>query len=240
MVLGPRPLFAWAWCVAGASAMAPRPPSARLLTRRSGLFDGLKNPFDDRPGCTVSKVQVALYNEGGRDSASGFLSDAARKLEEDERDSALAYFVADVSTGLSRRKASWAYASCETRLFDGGEVENNDHERYFNKLVNSEEAKYEKEYVPSAEEMEKIAAARGGMCVVSLITAIEGDCMWVFDGASTSARGLGETLRNLGAQALVAGGDELYNGEVLWTPSEPGEALFKDDMLLDFPELMIL
>jgi len=32
----------------------------------------------------------------------------------------------------------------------------------------------------------------------------------------------------------------VYNAEVLWTPSSADEALFKDEMLVDFPELLAL
>ena len=51
---------------ASAAALSPTPtatPRQRLRTRRS--FGGFKfeNPFDDRPGATVGKLQIALANE---------------------------------------------------------------------------------------------------------------------------------------------------------------------------------
>ena len=79
-----------------------------------------------------------------------------------------------------------------------------------------------------------------GMCVVSIVAVLEGDLIEVFEGAARSEQALRDALRDLSAACAVRGGDDLYNAEVLWTPSSADESLFLDEMLLDFPELMAL
>ena len=78
------------------------------------------------------------------------------------------------------------------------------------------------------------------MCVVTLVAAIEGDRQDIFEGAAASEASLRTALRTLAAASGVRGGDAIYNAEVLWTPSSADEALFKNEMLLDFPELLAL
>ena len=87
-----------------AAALAPTPtatPRQRLRTRRS--FGGFKfeNPFDDRPGATVGKLQIALANEDM--SATRVVADCAARFERDRSRAALPKFIADVATSLARR-----------------------------------------------------------------------------------------------------------------------------------------
>ena len=90
-----------------AAALSPTPtatPRQRLRTRRS--FGGFKlpnieNPFDDRPGATVGKLQIALANEDM--SATRVVADCAARFERDRSRAALPKFIADVATSLARR-----------------------------------------------------------------------------------------------------------------------------------------
>lgn len=225
--------------VLSAVSRTGRQPRARALFLFKNPFESFENPFDDRPGAAVGKLQVALSNSDME--SSRFLADAARSLGDSPSPRALAKFVGDVATGLCRRSDAWMYASCESRTFNGDAVEKSEHERYFNRLVNVEAAKFEKEYVPTREELERPGDAARGMCVVSLVVALENTAMAeLFDRAATSERAMTEALRDLAAAALVRNGEELLNAEILWTPSSPDEALFRDEMLLDFPELLAL
>jgi len=213
-----------------ASVVAPRP---------MGLFDRLRNPFDGRPGATIGLLQVALTNEKAQ--TSKFVGEEARKLDGASA-RGLARFISNVCTGLCRRETSWLYASSKAEYFDGGATERSEHERYYNRLVNAEAAKFEKEYTPTAAELAKASSedVPGGLCVVSVVVALEGDLRDVFDGASSSVGSLRRAFNDLASAATVQGGEELYNAEVLWTPSSPDEALLRDDMLLDFPELLAI
>ena len=216
---------------------------AALVAAHVAAFGGFQlpkidNPFDSRPGVTVGKLQVALANEDMR--ATKVVAQAAARFESDRSRRALPDFVNDVATQLCRRRGDWLYASCAGERFDGGAVDRDDHEVAYNRLVNAEAAKFEVERMPSQGELESTAAGVRGMCVVSLVVALEGDLLDAFTDAARSEASLSDALADVAAACLVRGGDALYNAEVLWTPSSADEALFKDDALLDFPELLQL
>ena len=95
---------AWAACAAALSPTPTATPRQRLRTRRS--FGGFKlpnieNPFDDRPGATVGKLQIALANEDM--AATRVVADCAARFERDRSRAALPRFIADVATSLARR-----------------------------------------------------------------------------------------------------------------------------------------
>mmetsp|Transcript_7743 Transcript_7743/g.11718 ORF Transcript_7743/g.11718 Transcript_7743/m.11718 type:complete len:257 (+) Transcript_7743:12-782(+) len=197
-----------------------------------------KNPFDRRPGATIGLLQVAMTNE--KALASKFLGDEAKRL--DARSArGLSMFVESICTGLSRRDDSWVYAHTSEKWFNGAEAERNDHERYYNRLTNKEAAKFEKEYIPSSQELKEASDdVAGGYCVASLIVALEGDLRSIFQGAANSVTDFRYALADLAAAATVDDGYSLFNAELLWTPSSPQETLLREDMLLDFPELLAL
>ena len=125
-----------------AAALSPTPtatPRQRLRTRRS--FGGFKlpnieNPFDDRPGATVGKLQIALANE--EMSATRVVADCAARFERDRSRAALPKFIADVATSLARRADAWLYAASVGERFDPGRVERYDHETAYENLVNAD------------------------------------------------------------------------------------------------------
>ena len=224
-----------------AAALSPTPtatPRQRLGTRRS--FGGFKfeNPFDDRPGATVGKLQIALANEDM--SATRVVADCAARFERDRSHAALPKFIADVATSLARRADAWLYAASVGERFDPGRVERYDHETAYENLVNAEAAKFEEERTPSSAELEQTSEGVRGMCVVSIVVCLEGDETELFADAAASEPRLRTALRDLATRCGVQGGDLVYNAEVLWTPSSADEALFKDEMLVDFPELLAL
>ena len=226
------------------AALAPTPtatPRQRLGTRRS--FGGFKlpnieNPFDDRPGATVGKLQIALANE--EMAATRVVADCAARFERDRSRAALPKFIADVATSLARRADAWLYAASVGERFDPGRVERYDHETAYENLVNAEAAKFEEERTPSSAELERTSEGVRGMCVVSIVVCLEGDETELFADAAASEPRLRTALRDLATRCGVQGGDLVYNAEVLWTPSSADEALFKDEMLVDFPELLAL
>lgn len=74
---------------------------------------------------------------------------------------------------------------------------------------------------------------------MSIVVEIEGD-ETKFDGAGYSFSGTQEILSGLASDVMVQDGDCLNAVEVFWTPSEPDEVLGKEDIILDFPELITL
>lgn len=59
-----------------------------------------------------------------------------------------------------------------------------------------------------------------------------------FDGAGFSITGTKEVLSSIASDALVDDGDCVNAAEVFWTPSERSEVLTRNDIILDFPELV--
>ena len=121
-----------------AAALSPTPtatPRQRLGTRRS--FGGFKfeNPFDDRPGATVGKLQIALANE---DMAATRVADCAARFERERSRAALPKFIADVATFLARRADAWLYAASVGERFDPDRVQRYDRETAYENLVNAD------------------------------------------------------------------------------------------------------
>ncbi|KAJ8599621.1 hypothetical protein CTAYLR_004695 [Chrysophaeum taylorii] len=230
----------WVLLLKIAAVVALQPPAARRPqpTVRREAFGRLKNPFDRRPGATVGKVQIALANEKGQ--ASKFVAEEVQRFNS-RTARGVANFVSSVCTGLCRRDSSWLYAACEGQFFGGGEVERSEHERYYNRLVNAEAAKFEKEYLPTAADIAREdQLLPGGICVVSIVVALEGNLDDLFLATPSSAPSLRNILYDLASAVEVDEGEELYNAEVLWTPSSPSETLLREDMLIDFPELLAI
>ena len=221
--------------VALADGLVVAPPRIERARPLKGLFDKFKNPFDDRPGATVGLLQVALLNDDAK--TTKFVGDAARKLDSSSS-RGLSRFVEGICNGLSRRSNDWMYAHCASTYFGPGSCERSEHERYYNRVVNTEAVKFDKEYLPTSADLAKAATSDKtalGYCVVSLVIALEGDLRDIFDASSITD--LRQSFSDVAAAATVDAGDALYNAEVLWTPSSPDESLFREDLLLDFPEL---
>lgn len=219
------------------SRVAPRVAVARRMF--GGMkVPGFENPFDDRPGATVGALQVAL---GNRDMAAAkVVARSAEKFEKDRSRTALPTFIADVATELCRKSDAWLYAAAKVERFDPGRAEKGDHERAYNVLVDREAAKFEVERTPSSDELDATAAGVKGVCVVSLVFALEGDFAAALEGAAASEAAMVSALTDVAAAARAKGGRDLFDAEVLWTPSSSDEALFAPEMLLAFPELLAL
>ena len=113
-----------------------------------------------------------------------------------------------------------------------------DHETACENLVNAEAAKFEEERTPSSAELERTSEGVRGMCVVSIVVCLEATRRRSRRGGVGAAAADGAARPRDAVRR--AGGDLVYNAEVLWTPSSADEALFKDEMLVDFPELLAL
>lgn len=184
-------------------------------------------------GITVGKVQVALTSKNRSDrSIFGLLEDHA-SLDSDSNED-LSRMANDVCLDLMRKEDDWVAACSTGKWFsekDGGKAES-----YYNELANNEAAKFEKEYLPDEDDEEV-----GGptLVVVSLILEIQGDST-KFDGAGYSISQTREVLASIASDCLIDDGYCVNAVEALWTPSDREEILSKEDISLDFPELIDL
>jgi len=184
-------------------------------------------------GITVGKVQVALRSSDRSDtSIFGLLEDHASLDSKDNED--LSRMANDVCLDLMRKTDDWVSACSTSKWFsekDAGKAES-----YYNELANAEAAKFEKEYVPDDDEEE-----HGGptLVVVSLILEIQGD-ETKFGNAGYSIAQTKEVLASIASDCLIDEGYCVNAFESLWTPSDRNEVLTKNDINLDFPELIDL
>ena len=91
-------------------------------------------PFDDRPGATVGKLQIALAKEDM--AATRVVADGA--LGRDRSRAALPKVIADVATSLARRAGAWFYAASVGERYDPDRVERYDHEAAYENVVNAD------------------------------------------------------------------------------------------------------
>jgi len=183
-------------------------------------------------GITVGKVQVALQVKDRSDTSMfGVLEDATDIDGDDQYE--LSKMANAVCLGLLRRSDDWIAAGSTSRWFsadDDGKAES-----LFNDWANREAAKFEKDYIPGGQ------TDKGGptLLVVSLVVEIQGD-QTKFDGAGYSLAGTKDVLSSIASDCIVDDGSCLNAVEVFWTPGEPEEVLVKNDIILDFPELIDL
>ena len=215
-----------------ASATSSSPPSSTQLQ----LFDKM---FEQEgalgKGITVGKIQVALdaLNRGPDSIFAVLEKESARNAGSDDP-SELAQLAHAVCLALLRRSDEWAGACSDSQWFkwdDAGKAES-----LYNDWSNREAAKFEKEYSGGDAD-----DAPGGptTVVVSIILEIQGDATQ-FEGAGFSIAGTQEVLSSVASDVNVGGGECLNAVEVFWTPGDREEVLTKQDLIMDFPELIDL
>ena len=189
-------------------------------------------------GITVGKVQIALdCINRGPDSIFALLERSANNGGSEPWE--LAQLSNSVCLALMRKSDEWVGACSDSKWFkwdDAGKAES-----LYNDWANREAAKFEKEYVPSSGSGADSDAVPGGptTVVVSIILEIQGDTT-KFEGAGFSIAGTKEVLSSIASDVNVEGGECLNAVEVFWTPSDKDEVLTKQDLIMDFPELIDL
>jgi len=189
-------------------------------------------------GITVGKVQVALdCLHRGPDSIFALLERSANNGGSEPWE--LAQLTNSVCLALMRKSDEWVGACSDSKWFkwdDAGKAES-----LYNDWANREAAKFEKEYVPTGASGADSGAVPGGptTVVVSIILEIQGDTT-KFEGAGFSIAGTKEVLSSIASDVNVEGGECLNAVEVFWTPSDKDEVLSKQDLIMDFPEVIDL
>lgn len=184
-------------------------------------------------GITVGSIQIALRSSDRSDTSIFGLLEDHSNLDSDANED-LARMSNDVCLDLMRKSDDWVAACSTSKWFgqnDAGKAES-----YYNELSNNIATKFEKEYVPDEDDEET-----GGptLVVVSLVLEIQGDST-KFDGAGYSIANTKEVLASIASDCLIDDGYCVNAVEALWTPSERKEVLSKNDIVLDFPELIDL
>jgi len=186
-------------------------------------------------GITVGKVQVSvLCTDRSSNSIFPALEKSARNAGSNSN-LALSQLANEVCLALLRKSDDWSAACSSSKNFsqnDSGKAES-----LFNEWSNQEAARFEKEYIPGPDSEEK--AGGPTTAVVSVVIEIQGDST-KFDGAGFSLSGTREVLSSIASDAQVDNGDCVNAVEVFWTPSERNEILTKNDIIIDFPELIDL
>lgn len=184
-------------------------------------------------GVTVGKIQVSLET---RNKASGTIFEV---LEDEAKYSGnsneeLAEMAKDICIGLMRNSDNWRGACSDFEWFkvdDAGKAES-----LFNDWSNREAAKFEKEYIPKSGDEETNEFT---YVVVSLVIEIQGD-QTNFEGAGYSLSKTKDVLSSIASDAMVDEGYCVNAVEVFWTPSARNEVMARNDVILDFPELIDL
>eukprot|EP00980_Cylindrotheca_fusiformis_P008247 scaffold1736_cov127-Cylindrotheca_fusiformis.AAC.61 len=206
-------------------------PSFPKVTRVN-LFDKL---FEEEgtlgKGITVGRVQVALNSPDRSDnSIFALLEDCATDTGNEPEE--LSRMANDVCLALMRKSDDWIAACSTSQWFKGDDA--GKAESYYNELANNEAMKFEKEYIPDEDDDGK--AGSSTICLQDL----KWPTNFRFDGAGYSLAQTNEVLSSIASDCLVDDGYCVNAVEVLWTPSDKDEVLSKNDMIIDFPELIDL
>jgi len=193
------------------------------------------------PTLYVSKVQVSLQcDTRGPSSILGRIADVADEADT-ETDEGLEELVSDVALAVLRCEDDWISASSDTI-----KAKNEDQgEDIFSEMSMKERAKIERETVnvvagrdkseERSEEKDINSIGKSTVAVVTIILALEDKEL----PNVTDRKSLKKCLTMLGGSDLL-GASALLAAEVMWTPEEPWEVLEKNDLYLEYPELMPL
>lgn len=138
----------------------------------------------------------------------------------------------EVCLDLLRRSDDWVAASSTSQWYK--ESYSGRAESTYNDWANREAIKFEKEYIPDTKEKGAPTTV-----VVSILIEICGDDT-DFDGAGFSMSETREVLQNIASNVLVEDGDFVNAVEVFWAPGDSEEVLSKQDLIVDFPDLVTL
>jgi len=172
-------------------------------------------------------LQIACYCEDRNDSLYSRLTSIANSADTDSYQG-LQALVSDASLAMLRSSRDWlaARTKSETRGLLSNDVDSN-----YNRLVVQERAKWETEQ----SSLKRTMAGQPTYMVATLVVLLR--------SASplpeiTGVADLREAISSLAAEVSVE--DNLIAAEVLWTPEDSNDIMDRDDMFLNFPELVTI
>jgi len=170
-------------------------------------------------------LQVACYCSDRQDSLYSRLQSLARSARTDSYEG-LQQLVSDACLALLRSNKDWLAArtaSATPSLFS------NEVDSAFNKIVVQERSKWEIEQ----SSLTRTAAGQPTYMVATLVVLLRnGSELPAISGVSD----LRDAIQQLAADVSVE--DNLIAAEVLWTPEDSNDVMERDDMFLNFPELI--
>jgi len=179
---------------------------------------------DDAPGAALC-LQVACYCSDRPDSLYGKLQTLARGADTDSYEG-LQRLVSDTCLAMLRSSKDWIAARTESQTKG---FMTNDVETSFNKLVMQERSKWEVEQ----KSLKRSGPGEATYMVATLVVLLrEGSELQPITGTAD----LREAIAALAADVSVEG--NLLGAEVLWTPEDDNDIMDRDDMFMNFPELV--
>eukprot|EP00640_Fibrocapsa_japonica_P001507 CAMPEP_0113934494 /NCGR_PEP_ID=MMETSP1339-20121228/1817_1 /TAXON_ID=94617 /ORGANISM="Fibrocapsa japonica" /LENGTH=388 /DNA_ID=CAMNT_0000936327 /DNA_START=73 /DNA_END=1239 /DNA_ORIENTATION=+ /assembly_acc=CAM_ASM_000762 len=210
-----------------------------------GTLDDEEGPSSLGQGVSVLKFQLAL---NVKDRTAMSLLNDLRVVSESSSTSSrfgLSNVVSEVALTLLRRSAEWEAVASELQYF--GPRDASKAESAFGRISTGERSKVQQEsgqvdgMSVGGFANQKVGAGDGDatLAVVTIALALRGDSLKSFDGVNNISQAQA-ALRAISADVATDGGENVLAAEVLWTPENPSEVLSKQDVIMDFPELMDL
>ena len=207
-------------------------PTPLLLFFLGGLFltsfrssRGIE-PASDTATAALS-VQLACYCDSRGDSLAGKLQNIARGADPDSYEG-LQALVSDTCLAMLRSSQDWLAG--RTASSTAGLL-SNDVEPTYNKLVVQERSKWESEQ----RSLRRDAPGQPTYLVATLVVLLrKGRALPEISSTSD----LREAIQQLASEVAVE--DNLIGAEVLWTPEDNNDVMDRDDMFLNFPELVVV
>jgi uncharacterized membrane protein len=219
----------------------------------------LDTNWQDQSSLLYSLPQLQQQYETAAASVSSSSSSSSSRTS-------LATLLSNAVLTLLRKESNWSAVSLSGESWSR---ENNKAETVFQKYVISERAKFEKETVSTRATTSSSSTTTAGatQMIVSLVIAIRGQSdIWnilrsnnnnnnnnnnnkipfinaaasTSPGKITNSNELKNVLQTLASEALSDEGENILAVEILWTPSEYGNILPQNEVIMNYPELLKL
>ncbi|MBE9209251.1 DUF1517 domain-containing protein [Nostoc sp. LEGE 06077] len=217
-----------------------------VQTFRRNSSDGAEGvDYGSNPNVSVTRLQVGLLAQA-RDLQPELNKIA--ELADTNSPEGRAAVMQETSLALLRHPEYWVYAGGGTQ-----QAKLSSAESQFNRLALAERSKFSKETLSNVNNQLKAALAQealpanseldnptrlisegpGEYIIVTLLAATLGK---LETPAINSTESLRQVLRQIGSIP----GEQLLAIEVLWTPQAEGDTLTADDLLAEYPDLMLV
>jgi len=174
---------------------------------------------------TALCLQLACYCEDRQKSLAGKLNSIARSADSNSYEG-LQELCSDTCLAMLRCSSDWLAART---VSSSSSLLANDVESTYNRLVVQERAKWEVEQGA----LKRSAPGQPTYMVATLVVLLKSGTELP---PITGTADLREAIASLAADVSVE--DNLLAAEVLWTPEDTNDVMDRDDMFLNFPELV--
>lgn len=192
--------------------------ASRGIDAGGGAFE------DEKPGAALC-LQVACYCDSREDSLYGRLGRIARSADASSYEG-LQLLVSDSCLAMLRSSKDWLAGRTKSEVSG---LMSNDVDAAYNRLVVQERAKWEQEQG----QLTRTAPGQATYMVATLVVLLR-------NGRAlpqiSNSQDLRDAIQDLAAEVSVEG--NLMGAELLWTPEDTNDVMDRDDMFLNFPELI--